>query len=384
LQSEQYNNTNDKIIENLPLVEIIAHKIHKTLPSSAIDVDDLINSGAIGLIDAIKKFNPSRNVNFKFYATIRIRGAMIDMIRDDWDHLTRNHRDLVKAFEKREAELTKTLQRRPTNDELPPFFEPTVFSYEDWISGHSDDYENVADGFTTIFEATNPLTELLKKEQKEEARKLISILPDERLKLIVHLYYFQEKSEKEIGGIIDVTESRVCQLLHEAVTIMRGEKKPEGRNYSYMRNIKTESFRRINLFWSTINILKSNGITTMTELTNMSSQAFESKFGRKTVTTIVKKMILNGFNFSDGVEATKELLIEKKKRGKQAAPGLTETREKPEGYVLPIIASTEALNKALKEILGRDDIQAIGATTVIQLKSGDKKFKLLLQLVPEN
>ena len=151
-----------------------------------------------------------------------------------------------------------------------------------------------------------------------------------------------------------------------------------------MRNIKTESFRRINLFWSTINILKSNGITTMTELTNMSSQAFESKFGRKTVTTIVKKMILNGFNFSDGVEATKELLIEKKKCGKQAAPGLTETREKPEGYVLPIIASTEALNKALKEILGRDDIQAIGATTVIQLKSGDKKFKLLLQLVPEN
>ena len=218
------------IVDTLPLIKHIAHRVAKRLPSS-VEVRDLIDVGVLGLLDAIDKFEPERNIKFKTYAEVRIRGAIIDSLRDlDW--APRSLRKKGKDFERTVAELSQKLGRAATHEEVSDAMGEDIKdlhalvdqlhgliigSFEDFTDRENgDDYVNhfPDDGGNcphAKFES-NELTDIL--------TDAIDELP-ERERLVLSLYYFEEFAMKEIGTLLGVNESRVSQLHSRAALRLR-------------------------------------------------------------------------------------------------------------------------------------------------------------------
>jgi RNA polymerase sigma factor FliA len=205
------------------------------LPSH-VQAEDLISAGIIGLIDALDKFNPDREVQFKTYAQIRIQGAIKDELRAlDW--ASRSMRQKVKRLEHTYATLEQELGRPPSSEEvanslgieMDEFEEmlddvkgTTLVSLEELGQGPaSEDKTSLLEALLTR-EDQDPLEELNLQDLKKALTQAIAELP-EKEQLVLSLYYFEELTMKEVGKVLNLTESRISQLHTQTVMRLRGK-----------------------------------------------------------------------------------------------------------------------------------------------------------------
>jgi len=232
---QEYRETRDRalrdrlILTYAPLVKFVAGRLGATLPSH-VDEQDLVSYGLLGLIGAIERFDPGREIKFETYAIARIKGAIIDELRSlDW--VPRSVRTRAREIERAIAELERTLMRAPTDaeiaekvgitedelgDSLTEISRTSIAALDElWSPSGSGDQISLID---TIEDQSgpNPEVSLEQTELKEALGEAISRLP-EREKLVVTLYYYEELTLREIGEVLGVTESRVSQLHTKAV-----------------------------------------------------------------------------------------------------------------------------------------------------------------------
>jgi RNA polymerase sigma factor for flagellar operon FliA len=216
------------ILEYAPLIKFIAQKIAVRLPSN-IEFDDLVSSGVIGLMDAIDKYDPSRDNKFKTYAEFRIRGAILDELRaQDW--VPRSVREKAKQLERAHIRLEQQLCRVPTEDEITrelqiskeEYYEllnqvksVSILSLDEAGSFNSSDRKSILSLLESC-KIPSPIAQLNLKAVKEVVTKAIESLP-EKQRLVLSLYYYEDLNLKEIGEVLDVTESRVSQLHTQAI-----------------------------------------------------------------------------------------------------------------------------------------------------------------------
>lgn len=213
------------ILSYHPLVRTIACRMARRLPPS-VDVDELINVGMIGLIDAVDRFDPERGVPFKSYAEIRVQGAMIDSLRND-DWVPRSVRRKSNRIEEVRLQLSRNLNRDPSREEMAAAMETSVESYEGLVRDAritrliSLDVSTTDDGRTPLVESIgredDSAEEQLGMEQlKELVTHAVGCLP-EKERVAVTKYYLQGLTLRQIGAILGVTESRACQLRGQGI-----------------------------------------------------------------------------------------------------------------------------------------------------------------------
>jgi RNA polymerase sigma factor for flagellar operon FliA len=217
------------ILTYAPLVKFVAGRVGASLPSH-VDEQDLVSYGLLGLIGAIERFDPDREIKFETFAMARIRGAIIDELRSlDW--VPRSVRTRARQIERAIAVLERELMRAPTDAEIAQKLGVTGEELEDslheisrssvaaldelWSPSSGGDQIALID---TIKDETEPDPEmsLEQSEVREALAEAISSLP-EREKLVVTLYYYEELTLREIGEVLGVTESRVSQLHTKAI-----------------------------------------------------------------------------------------------------------------------------------------------------------------------
>lgn len=230
------NSTRDKLImEYAPLIKYIAQKIAARLPAN-IELDDLISSGVIGLMDAIEKYDASRDNKFKTYAEFRIRGAILDELRaQDW--VPRSVREKAKILERCYAKIEQSKGRQATDEEvcaelgitqeeyhdmLNQVRSVSLLSYDD-ISSFSKADKRLLHGYGEGgSKASTPFSEVNIAYIKKMISEAIRDLP-EKQRLVLSLYYYEDLNLKEIGRVLDVTESRVSQLHTQAILRLKGK-----------------------------------------------------------------------------------------------------------------------------------------------------------------
>jgi len=229
----------DRIIEAFaPVVWRIAQRLAVRLPPS-LDIQDLIQAGVIGVMDAIKKYDPSKKAQFKTYAEFRIRGAMLDQIRSlDW--VPRPVREDMRLLYAAQERVEKRLERRPTTEELAVELQMSVEECERLLSAargaillsledlclHEHEPGLVLDTLADV-RAESPLLSLLTEEAKRNLVEGIDALP-EKERLVIALYYQDDLTMKEIGQVLNVTESRVCQLHAQAICRLKARLARDG------------------------------------------------------------------------------------------------------------------------------------------------------------
>jgi len=220
------------ILHYSPLVKFVAGRVGSGLPKN-VDHADLVSYGTFGLIDAVDKFEPERGFKFETYAVNRIKGAILDELRAlDW--VPRSVRSRAREIQRTMAELNHSLQRTPTEEEVAVSMEVPL----ETLRGHLGEIANL--GFVALDELLNPsenasgsMTDVLPDSgaidpsgsfEKEETRYMladsINRLPD-RERLVLTLYYYEGLTLAEIGGVLNVTESRICQIHTKAVMSLR-------------------------------------------------------------------------------------------------------------------------------------------------------------------
>jgi RNA polymerase sigma factor for flagellar operon FliA len=226
----------DTLIEDyIPLVKYLAQRISLKLPNH-VEIDDLINSGIIGLIDAIEKFDQSRGIQFKTYAEFRIRGAIFDGLRSlDW--VPRSVRKQKKMVEQSYAQLEQQLGRHATDEELSKNLGVKLadfykildnlkgVSLGKFVELHNNDSQSNSEGDSAIAfipdtSTEDPYATFQKQELTEILAEAIRNLPDKE-RYVVSLYYFDELTMKEIGTVLNITESRVSQLHTKSMIRLR-------------------------------------------------------------------------------------------------------------------------------------------------------------------
>ncbi len=218
------------VVAYSPMVKFVAGRLGAGLPSHVEDAD-LISYGLMGLIGAIERFEPERGIKFETFAMTRIRGAIIDELRSlDW--VPRSVRARAREIETAQAKLEHQLQRAPSEQELADklgvseadlqsslleIANSSVYALDElWaISDSSGDSVSLLDTIPDD-SATDPQQSLDSGEVKERLTEAIGTLP-EREQVVIALYYYENLTLREIGDVLDVTESRVSQLHTKAV-----------------------------------------------------------------------------------------------------------------------------------------------------------------------
>ena len=217
------------VLEHLPLVKSIALRVHENLPVH-VDLDDLIHAGVIGLFDAASKFDGDKNVAFSAYAKHRIKGAILDSLRQlDW--ASRDLRRRHKQLEAVTRELSLVLQRAPTEAEIAGKLGIEIDRWRQMmiemrnvglVSASARNAEN--EDLPAPDFPTNPATHPDNMCAHEEMRTVLGLamktLP-ERYKKVVVMYYTNEMTMKEIGGLLGINESRVSQIHKSALEKMQ-------------------------------------------------------------------------------------------------------------------------------------------------------------------
>jgi RNA polymerase sigma factor for flagellar operon FliA len=230
------NSSRDKLIlEYAPLIKYIAQKIAARLPAN-IELDDLISSGVIGLMDAIEKYDATRDNKFKTYAEFRIRGAILDELRaQDW--VPRSVREKAKTLERCYSKIEHQKGRQATDEEvceelgitqeefhdmLNQVRSVSLLSYDD-ISNFSKSDKRFLHGYGEAGgKAPTPFNEVNVAHIKHMIAEAIHDLP-EKQRLVLSLYYYEDLNLKEIGRVLDVTESRVSQLHTQAILRLKAK-----------------------------------------------------------------------------------------------------------------------------------------------------------------
>ena len=228
---EDFTKRERLIMEYAPLVKYIANRIAMRLPPH-IDVNDLINAGIIGLIDAIEKFDPSKEVKFKTYAEIRIKGAILDELRSmDW--IPRSIRKVINKLVGAYHELEQQLGRPAKAEEIAELLGLQMEEFYkllkhsagaplislDVMVDHDDKRRDILSCLVDP-KSTDAFGALGLGELKDSIAGAIEDLP-EKEKQVVALYYYDELTMKEIGEVLNLTESRVSQIHTKAILRLR-------------------------------------------------------------------------------------------------------------------------------------------------------------------
>jgi RNA polymerase sigma factor for flagellar operon FliA len=233
MNSENLSTTDDTtrnqlVVEHLPLVRAIAIRVYENLPVH-VDLDDLVHAGILGLFDAALKYDGDKQVTFKSYAKHRIKGAMLDSLRDlDW--ASRDLRKRHKKLEEITRELSSVMERNPTEQEIA---EKMGMDLERWrqvsielrmvglLSASSrppeSDNQNVPE--FPASDDLNPDVLTGRRQLSSVLKSAIETLP-ERYQAVIRLYYAGEKTMREIGDELGINESRVSQIHRAALERM--------------------------------------------------------------------------------------------------------------------------------------------------------------------
>jgi RNA polymerase sigma factor for flagellar operon FliA len=221
------------IVQYAPLVKYVVGRLAINMPT-IIDSDDIISYGTLGLIDAVERFDPTRGIKFETYAIARIRGAIIDALRS-LDQIPRTARQRAREIESAIAELEAKLKRPPTDQEVADRMGMDVERYREacvrtnvmTLSLDSllstDDEEGQGGMRPYAFEdrdSPDPLAATEKREMEKALVLAVRNLP-ERERLVLSLYYYEELTMKEISRVMEISESRVCQLHAQAILRLR-------------------------------------------------------------------------------------------------------------------------------------------------------------------
>ena len=212
------------ITDNLRLVQSIAWHLHARV-SKVIEIDDLIQIGYYGLVTAAQKYTPQEGVNFSNYASLRIRGAMVDHLRKN-SNLCRTTIKMQKRFNHAEQKLINLLGRQPEQVEIADEMAISLSELQEWIknfaANHHESMDQVYDDFSIVFASNtdDPEEELQNKDLKKLLIEALKKLP-EKMALVIQLYYVEELNVYEIAEVLEVTIGRVSQIKSEAVKKLR-------------------------------------------------------------------------------------------------------------------------------------------------------------------
>jgi RNA polymerase sigma factor for flagellar operon FliA len=247
------------LLEHLPQVRYIARRIHDRLPAQ-VPLEDLVHAGVVGLIDAVEKFDPGKNVQLKSYAKFRIRGAILDSLRElDWSprHLRRQARQIEEAH----RDLKLRLGRVASEPELAVELGMTLESFQHLLGElrgldlgslqtETSDLKSDEEAITYKPGGTDedPFFLCLRGEMKSLVSNALEDL-DEKERQVVNLYYLEELTMKEVGTVLGVGESRVSQIHSAALVRLRAHM--EDVLHSSARNSATRA---------TGNVLQGGGV----------------------------------------------------------------------------------------------------------------------------
>ena len=221
---------NEIVLKNLGLVRACALSLRNTYIKFG-DVDDVINEGVIALMDAIDSFDPTKGAKFETYASLKVRGAVIDYVRrQDW--VPRPVRKFARDLDKANSILYNQYDRAPTNSELAEYLGITE---EKLLKGMADASNTVTLSFEELlyednFEGTASSDEssdsrLLRQELREVTAKAIASLK-EKERQVITLYYYKNMKYSDIAKVIGVSESRVCQINTKAILALKAALEP--------------------------------------------------------------------------------------------------------------------------------------------------------------
>jgi RNA polymerase sigma factor for flagellar operon FliA len=234
-----YKNSGDRelrdqlILHYSPLVKYVAGRVAVGLPQN-VEQSDLVSYGIFGLIDAIEKFDPARGYKFETYAIARIKGAILDELRSiDW--VPRSVRAKARLLEQTYAKLESELHRTPTDEELAAELDYTsdqlqtilgqisfvgLVALDEMLSVGGDRGESLTLGDTIADSGEGPVAAYEVEEMRHILADAINRMPD-RERLVLTLYYYEGLTLAEIGNVLGVTESRVCQIHTKAIFQLR-------------------------------------------------------------------------------------------------------------------------------------------------------------------
>jgi len=217
------------ILEHYPLVRNIAGRMVRRFPAN-VELDELVNVGVLGLIDAVDRFDPARQVPFRAYAEIRIRGAIVDALREtDW--VPRSVRRKHNRIESVRSELRKRHGREPEQDEIASFLELDIDRYRAMesdarikqlisLDAPSDDHRGLTAG-DRVASGGDDIAALIEAvELRSQVERCVRNLPAKE-RDVVGRYYLLGQTLRDIGEQIGVTESRACQLRGQGVRRLR-------------------------------------------------------------------------------------------------------------------------------------------------------------------
>jgi RNA polymerase sigma factor FliA len=223
----------ERIIKFLPLVRFVAEKIHRRLPPG-VELESLVHSGVIGLLEALERFDPQRGVEFEAYARYRIQGEVMQCLRSlDW--VSRSVRSWGRKIEAARAKLAGKFIREPSAEEMSKELEipleiyyrldqqvndATLLSLDDLTVASEAEWKETHQKFTQNA-YLDPLSFVESKDLVDKLAVAVDGLP-ERERMVVQLYYHEELTLREIGEILGLSEGRICQIFAQAVRLLRG------------------------------------------------------------------------------------------------------------------------------------------------------------------
>ena len=224
-----------QLMDYLPLVKYIAGRVAIGLPKS-VELDDLINAGVVGLIEAHNNFDPGKGVKFESYASMRIRGAILDELRAiDW--APRSTRAKSREVERTISALQNRLGRSPAEEEIAENLDmsledlyklmddlssTTLLSLDEFTYGSDDNKQVALVDTLQSQDKSDALTDLERQEMRNLLVESIGLLTDQE-RLVIALYYYEELTLKEIGQVMELSESRVSQIHTKSVLSLRAK-----------------------------------------------------------------------------------------------------------------------------------------------------------------
>lgn len=215
---------NDRLMEHIGLVKRVALHLKTRLPNF-MEIDELIQVGTIGLIEAAKSFDDSKGVEFEIFARTRIRGAILDQVRK-LSYLPRSAMVNIRDHNEATAVLSSELGREPSQTELAEFMGKDLESFHKERT-HAYRFQTVSLESQVMDDVEIPSNEINEPESELADAQLLNALEGsieslpERDKTIISLYYVEEMNLKEIGAVLDISESRVSQILSSTVKKLR-------------------------------------------------------------------------------------------------------------------------------------------------------------------
>jgi len=399
------------IANHFPLVKSIAGKISARTPSS-VTYDELISDGSLGLIDAVDRYDPTKGVHLNTYAAFRIKGAILDGLRNlDW--YSRSIRKKIQGIEEARTIVESRVSRPAEDWEIAEqmgislehylkicstIYDISLLNLDDFIKdGHNDSITKKTFGQCRVESDDDPVQNVIANETKLYLAAAMENLPEIQQK-VVSFYYYDDLTLKEIGDILNLTESRICQIHGKALIALQNllknprtlkgevDKMDSDRSFNNGKVVNT-----LGINPQTTTKLRESEILYISDLQNLTSGNFARKFHHHTVRAVVRRMLQKNIFFSDGESATKSLMdvtlpIDKTVRKK------TEAAPTPQAeLVMPVSSNGNALAQltassmagAISEFIRTGNAVVEGIEATITLSANHQRYKLNMSLTPE-